>query len=97
MTFPHLLLFGDQVVEKLPGIRKLYAISKTRPLLRRFLREATDVVQCQLPALTLKERSGFGHFADLFELAQWYAAQEHPDEVAGATLTTTTQIGEFLL
>lgn len=97
MTFPHLLLFGDQVVEKLSSIRNLYAISRTRPQLRRFLRAATDVVQCQLSALTPNERSGFGHFADLLELAQWYEAQEHPDEIAGATLITTTQIGEFLV
>ena len=96
MGFPHLLLFGDQVVEKLSAVRNLYAISNTRPQLQRFLREATDVVQCHLSALTPAERSGFGHFADLLELAESYAAQEHPDEIAGATLITTTQIGEFL-
>lgn len=96
MTFPHLLLFGDQAIEKLSSIRNIYAISKTRPQLRRFLREATDVVQCQLSALTPDERSGFGHFADLLELAEWYAAQEHPEEIVGATLITAVQIGEFL-
>ena len=96
MVSPHILLFGDQVVEKLSSLRDLYSISKTRPQLRRFLREATDSVHCQLSALTPNERRGFGHFSDLLELAQWYAAQEHPDEIVGATLITTTQLGEYL-
>lgn len=96
MNPAQVLLFGDQVVEKSPTIRALYGISRTRPQLRQFLKDATDVVQCHLATLSIDERRKFGQFSDLFELSEWYAKQEHPDEICGAVLITASQIGELL-
>jgi len=96
MAHPHILLFGDQLVEKHPSVKQLYSISKSRPQLRRFLQEATDVVHHQLESLVPEERQRFGVFTDLLELAEHYQTQPHPDETIGAVLLTTVQLGEFL-
>ncbi|KAI0124107.1 BcPKS15, polyketide synthase, partial [Xylariales sp. AK1849] len=90
------LLFGDQVVDKLPAVKNLYQHSRTRPQLRRFLKDATDIIKYHLATLTLAEKQRFGHFEDLLGLAESYTLQEHPDEICGATLITAAQIGELL-
>jgi hypothetical protein len=90
------LLFGDAHVDKLPAIKELFSLSKTRPQLREFLRGACDVVQCHLSTLVPEERAVFGHFGDLLELAERHVTQEYPDEMLGYVLLTTIQIGDFL-
>lgn len=96
MEISAVLLFGDQLDDKLPAIKHLYSLSRKRPLLKIFLQEATEVVQHQLSLLTLQERGEYGHFNDLLELAEWHAGLEHPSELLGAPLGTAAQIGELL-
>ncbi|KAI1826639.1 BcPKS15, polyketide synthase [Xylaria intraflava] len=97
MTQAQVLLFGDQVVDRLPSLRQLYKKSRTRPQLRQFLRGATDIVRTQVSTLTLAERKRVGNFSDLLELGEFHAQQKHPDEISGAVLITAIQIGELLL
>lgn len=97
MSTPRLLLFGDQTVEKLDAIRKLVDSSKNSPTLRRFLREATDVVQYEVSKLSPSERASFYSFDDLLALAEHNAAEETPNEVCATTLICIVRIGELLL
>ncbi|KAK8053729.1 polyketide synthase protein, partial [Apiospora saccharicola] len=72
----HLLVFGDQVVDKRPMIRNLVRNSKSSPAARRFLQEATDVVQIELAQLTPDEHGWAGSFESLLGLAEEHAARE---------------------
>jgi hypothetical protein len=75
----HLLVFGDQVIDKRPMIRNLVRNSKSSPAARRFLQEATDVVQIELAQLTPDERSWSGGFESLLGLAEEHNAREASD------------------
>lgn len=72
----HLLVFGDQVVDKRPMIRSLVRNSKSSPASRRFLQEATDIVQVELAQLTPDEHGWTGSVESLLGLAEEHAARE---------------------
>ena len=97
MAIQHVLVFGDQSTEKLPSIRKLILLSKKSPSVRRFLKEAADVIHHELVHTTSSERSVFGDFNDVLGLAESYAEQEDPDEVVGSALITIERLGELIL
>jgi len=81
------------------GIRHshLHKISHTRPQLRQFLQDATDITQVQLSLLASpSEHLDFGHFTDLLELAEQYEASARPEETTGAVLLVVAQIGELI-
>ena len=97
MVSQRLLLFGDQTVEKLPSIQNLVRLSKASPLLRRFLREAIDIVQREVSYLSLDKRKAFIAFDDIVTLAEENAKEEDPDEVVATTLITIARLGELLM
>lgn len=92
-----LLLFGDQTAEKLLAIRRLTRVSKTSPLLQRFLREATDVVQNEVAKLSLHRRNAFFGFDSLVSLAEKHAKQECQDDVVSTALITIVRLGDLIL
>ncbi|KAI0970338.1 putative polyketide synthase [Xylaria arbuscula] len=65
----HLLLFGDQTVEKLSSIQALIRSSKTSSAARRFLQEATDVLQLEFANLSKLEHGWNQDFDSLLGLA----------------------------
>lgn len=91
------LLFGDQLASKTSAVARLYDIAKTRPSLRAFLRDATDVVQCLRQDLYPCERDLYGDFADIRELTNRHESAKHLNEAVGTTLITIIQLGELLL
>lgn len=92
-----LLLFGDQTAEKLLAIRRLARVSKSSPLLQRFLREATDVVQNEVAKLSLHRRNAFFAFDTLVNLAEKHAKQDCPDDVVSTALITIIRLGDLIL
>lgn len=97
MTSQTLLLFGDQTAEKLLSIRRLARVSKNSPLLQRFLREASDVVQTEVAKLSLHRRNAFFAFDSLVNLAERHAKQEFPDDVVSTALITIIRLGDLIL
>ena len=95
MSAINLLLFGDQTVEKLSPIKALVKYSRTSPLIRRFLREATDAVQTEASKLIPEERAWFDNFITLLELAEKHAQRE-PNELIGTVLMYLGRVGELL-
>lgn len=75
----HLLVFGDQVIDKRPMIQNLVRNSKSSPAARRFLQEATDAVQIELAQLTPDEHGWSGNFESLLGLAEEHNAREASD------------------
>lgn len=97
MPTTRLLLFGDQTVDKLDAIKKLVNQSKISPTLRRFLREAADVVQSEVVKLGPVERTAFYDFDDLLALAEQNGAEETPNEICATPLMCIARIGELIL
>ncbi|KAK8017980.1 polyketide synthase [Apiospora marii] len=84
----HLLVFGDQVIDKRPMIRNLVRSSKSSPAARRFLQEATDIVQLDLAQLTPDEHGWTGSVESLLGLAEEHATRE----VNGTALLFVTSL-----
>jgi hypothetical protein len=97
MSLYTILLFGDQLASKSPILRKLYALSISRPNLKAFLEAATDVLQCQLDYLLPCERDAYGDFRDILQLVHHYESSAHLNEAVGTVLTTIIQIADLLL
>ena len=96
MAPQRLLLFGDHAVEKLPSIRNLVRISRTSPSIRRFLREATDIVQTEVTNLTSDGCNAFCTFDNLLALAEENAKHAYPDPTVAASLMAIAQMGELI-
>ena len=97
MTSPRLFLFGDQTVEKVSTIKRLVHMSRISPLLRTFLREATDVVQVEIAKLASYERQGLFAFDNLINLAEENAKQDYMgDEIIATTLMCIARLGELI-
>lgn len=96
-TTQRLLLFGDQTVEKLPSIKHLVEVAKSSQTLRRFLREATDVVQVEVTKLSPDERKAFFAFDTLLTLAEENAKEPEPDEIVATTLMCIARLGECIV
>ena len=75
----HLLVFGDQVIDKRPMIRRLVRNSKSSPMARRFLQEATDLVQIELAKVLPSEHGWSDSFESLLEVAEAHATREADD------------------
>ena len=96
MIHHRVLLFGDQTVEKLPSIKDLVRISRNSPLLRRFLQDATDIVQTEVAKLSLDIRKAFVAFDSFVTLAGGNAKQDAA-EVVATTLICIVRLGQLLM
>lgn len=93
----HLLLFGDQTVEKLPAIRLLVEYSRTSGVIRRFLRDACDAVQLETTRLRPEERANIKEFDSLLRLAEDNAQSDSPSEIVATALMNVARLGELIL
>ncbi|KAJ5806695.1 hypothetical protein N7474_010287 [Penicillium riverlandense] len=93
----HLLLYGDQTVEKLPAIRLLVEYSRTSVVIRRFLRDACDAVQIETTRLRPEERTNIKEFDCLLRLADDNARSDSPSEIVATVLMNVARLGELIL
>lgn len=93
----HLLLFGDQSVEKLPAIRSLYENASRSKLLQDFLQAAIDVIQTEAGKLSPRERQWFQNADSIATLAEKNAVAAIPSEVVATVLMGIARLGELLL
>jgi hypothetical protein len=93
----HLLLFGDQTVEKLSSIRKLVQCSKTSSAAKRFLQEATDIVQLEFARIS-KDEHGWTHsFDTLLGLAEENARRNNANGMVATVLMCVGRLGELIM
>lgn len=97
MASQRLFLFGDQMLENLPVIRGLVYRSRNSPLLRRFLQEATDVLQLEVCKLDHHDQEPFSDFETLLSLAGTNAKLSRPNEVVNTTLMCIARLGYLIL
>ena len=81
-----LLLFGDQAVEKLSSIQALVSNSKIYPAAKRFLQEATDVLQLEFSKVSGVEHGWTQNFDTLLGLAEENASQDGNTNIMVATM-----------
>ena len=97
MSTQHILIFGDQAVGSLQAVQKLSTLSRTCPSLKRFLREAVDVIQAECAKTTLSERECYGTFDSLLELAEHHSNRKEPEDLVNAVLIRVVRIDELIL
>lgn len=93
----HLLLFGDQTVEKLSSIQKLVRCSKTSPAAKRFLQEATDIVQLEFARISKEEHGWTRTFDTLLGLAEDNAGPDNANGMVATMLMCVGRLGELIM
>nr|A0A6F9DYX9.1 RecName: Full=Non-reducing polyketide synthase men2; Short=NR-PKS men2 [Menisporopsis theobromae]CAB3277416.1 Men2 [Menisporopsis theobromae] len=92
-----LIFFGDQTVDALPCIKILTAQAHRLPALRRFLRDAADVIQVLLSSLEFDDHDHYRRFETICELAEIYSKQDGTHETIACALWTTAQFGDLVM
>jgi hypothetical protein len=92
----HVLLYGDQTVEKLPAIRALVQLAQSSAVLRRFLRDACDIIQVEISQLRPDEKANIKDFDSLLQLAEDNAKSEKPSEIVATILMNVARLGEVI-
>ena len=93
----NLVLFGDQTVEKLSSIQSLVRHSKTSPAAKRFLREATDLLQLNFDRLAKEDRAWNHEIHTLLGLAEENLAEDKPNGVLATVLMCIGRLGELIV
>lgn len=93
----HILLFGDQSVETLSGIQKLVRNSKTSPMARRFLQEATDVAQLEFSRHNSQVRGCDKPFDSLLGLAEDDNSGQGTNTIISTVLMTIGRLGQLIV
>jgi hypothetical protein len=93
----HVLLFGDQTVEKLPGVRVLAQQANTCPVASRFLRAAADAIQTELRHLPADAQADVDDFDTILGLAEANATRAEPNETIATALMAVTRLGELIM
>lgn len=94
----HLLLFGDQTVEKLSSIQALVRNAKSSPATKRFLQEATDVLQLEISKISRTEHGWAGNFDTLLGLAEENADQDgNANMIVATMLMCIGRLGSLIL
>ena len=96
MASQRLFLFGDQMLDNLPVIRSLVYRSRKSPLLRRFLQEATEVIQFEVSKLDRDDQEAFFDFETLLSLADKNAQLRRPNEIVNTTLMCIARLGYLI-
>ena len=82
----HFLLFGDQAVGQLSSIQELIRRSQSDPAAKRFLQEATDILQIEFSKISRVEHGWAQNFDTLLGLAEENASQEGDANIMVATM-----------
>ncbi|UKZ81664.1 Type I Iterative PKS [Trichoderma virens FT-333] len=96
-TKRHLLLFGDQTVEKLSSIQALVRNAKSSPAAKRFLQEITDVIQLEFSTLSKSEHGWTGNFDTLLGLAEENEEQHGANALISTVLMCIGRLGELIV
>lgn len=97
ITKRHLLLFGDQTVEKLTSIQALVRNAKASPAAKRFLQEITDVIQIEFSTLSKSEHGWTGTFDTLLGLAEENDEQNGANALVATVLMCIGRLGELVV
>ncbi|KAF3067794.1 Conidial yellow pigment biosynthesis polyketide synthase [Trichoderma lentiforme] len=97
ITKRHLLLFGDQTVEKLTSIQALVRNAKASPAAKRFLQEITDVIQVEFSTLSKSEHGWTGTFDTLLGLAEENDEQNGANALVATVLMCIGRLGELVV
>lgn len=97
MSLKHILLFGDQSVEKLSGIKNLVRHCKTSQAAKRFLAEATDTIQLDLSRLNKHDHGWDKSFDSLLGLAEDYSVASHDNIVVSTVLMCAGRLGQLIV
>ena len=97
MAVHTILLFGDQNIDILPAIRRLFRISRRSTTLQKFLRDTADVIQLQVAELSASYRTRFYNFNTLLDLAERVQSLEIPDPLPATILIFAIRLGELIL
>lgn len=92
-----LLLFGDASGEKLSGIRDLCDASKTSPAARRFLKEATDVVQHRFCGLSSHDHGWDRTINSLLDMAEQHDNDGGNNIIVSAVLSCIGRLGKLIV
>lgn len=95
-AYKHLLIFGDQSVEKLTAIQSLVQSSKSDPAARRFLQEAIDVIQLEFNRLGPKEHGWHKTLDSLLGLAEEHDASKDDNIVVSTALACAGRLGQLI-
>lgn len=95
-TTSRVVLYGDQTVEKLPAIRAVFKHGRSSERVKRFLRNACDIVRTEVNNLRPDERYNIQGFANLLELAEDNATREEPNEVVATILMGVARLAEMI-
>ena len=93
----HVLFFGDNSVESLSAIQALVRNSKTIPAARRFLQEATDVVQLEFSRLNRQEHGWDKGFDSLLGLAEDYNIAHSANPLISVVLICVGRLGHLIV
>ena len=92
-----LVVFGDQTVEKLSSIQFLVRHSQSSLVARRFLREATDLVQVNLDSLAEEDCCWNHDVHTLLGLAEDNGLEENPNGMIATLLMCIGRLGELIV
>ncbi|KAI4250705.1 MAG: hypothetical protein LQ352_005291, partial [Teloschistes flavicans] len=92
----HLLLFGDQTVEKLSSIQALVRRSKTSFIAKSFLQQATDVVQLEFSKISAEERGWPHEIHSLLGLAEKNIKEPEANGIIATVLMFIGRLGELI-
>lgn len=92
----HLLIFGDQSVEKLTAIQALVHSSKSDPAARRFLQEAIDVIQLEFSRLGSGEHGWHRALDSLLGLAEEYDVSNNDNIIVSTALACAGRLGQLI-
>lgn len=95
-AYKHLLVFGDQSVEKLTAIQALVHSSKSDPAARRFLQEAIDVIQLEFSRLGSEEHGWHKTLDSLLGLAEEYDASNDDNIIVSTALACSGRLGQLI-
>ncbi len=93
----HLVLLGDQTVEKLSSIQSLVSHAKTSAGARRLLQEATDLMQLNFDRLSKEDRAWNHEIHTLLGLAEDNIVDENPNGVIATVLMCIGRLGELIV
>lgn len=96
-TPKHVLLFGDASGEKLSAIQELVRSSRTIPAARRFLQEATTIVQSHFKHASVYDH-GWEHGTEsLLSMAERHEEERGDNIVVSGVLLCIGRLGKLIV
>lgn len=91
-----LVFGGSQLEDTLLSIQELVRLSKSIPSAKRFLREATDVVQLEFTQLSREDHGWTGNLDSLLALAEEYHETRCDNVIISTVLACVGRLGQLI-